>query len=258
MATYLVDFENVHSEGLKGVDNLDENDRVYLFYSPNADSITFETHFKLMRSKAPIEMFEAKRTGKNAIDFHLSSFLGYLLAKDDDETYFVVSKDNGYQYSFDFWRAYFKETKIKLFYAYSIERGLNLQRKNDLSIEAQEEPSPEEPVAETKPNDAPVAEPSEEIAPIAEEHVQDDPEAVLTVDDILREQGHLPPKEEDVNAERREMLRKKLDEDLTDDELNKLISYLDNCETLQDLYRSIIRAFGQSRGLVVYRAVKKR
>ncbi len=258
MATYLVDFENVHSEGLKGVDNLDENDRVYLFYSPNADSITFETHFKLMRSKAPIEMFEAKRTGKNAIDFHLSSFLGYLLAKDDDETYFVVSKDNGYQYSFDFWRAYFKETKIKLFYAYSIERGLNLQRKNDLSIEAQEEPSPEETVAETKPNDAPVAEPSEEIAPIAEEHVQDDPEAVLTVDDILREQGHLPPKEEDVNAERREMLRKKLDEDLTDDELNKLISYLDNCETLQDLYRSIIRAFGQSRGLVVYRAVKKR
>ena len=257
MATYLVDFENVHSEGLKGVDNLDENDRVYLFYSPNADSITFETHFKLMRSKAPIEMFEAKRTGKNAIDFHLSSFLGYLLAKDDDETYFVVSKDNGYQYSFDFWRAYFKETKIKLFYAYSIERGLNLLRKNDLSIEVQEEPSPEETVAETKPNDVPVAEPSEEIAPISVEHVQDDPEAVLTVD-ILRGQGHLPPKEEDVNAERREMLRKKLDEDLTDDELNKLISYLDNCETLQDLYRSIIRAFGQSRGLVVYRAVKKR
>ena len=86
----------------------------------------------------------------------------------------------------------------------------------------------------------------------------DDPETVLTVDDILREQGHLPPVEEDVNNERRELLRKKLDEDMTDDELNKLISYLDNCETLQDLYRSIIRAFGQSRGLVVYRAVKKR
>lgn len=254
MATYLVDFENVHSEGLKGVDNLDENDRVYLFYSPNADSITFETHFRLMRSKAQIEMFEAKRTGKNAIDFHLSSFLGYLLAKDETETYFVVSKDNGYQYSFDFWRAYFKEMKLKLFYAYSIDRGINLQRKSELSVEPQDEPVIEEqPIIV-----APETEQPTEIPQTVEEPTVDDPDTVLTVDDILREQGHQPPEEEDVNKERRELLRKKLDEDMTDDELNKLISYLDNCETLQDLYRSIIRAFGQSRGLVVYRAVKKR
>ena len=258
MATYLVDFENVHSEGLKGVDNLTENDRVYLFYSPNADSITFETHFKLMRSKAPIEMFEAKRTGKNAIDFHLSSFLGYLLAKDENETYFVVSKDNGYQYSFDFWRAYFKDTKIKLFYAYSIDRGINLQRKNELSIEIQDETINEEPTNEPRAVDSPVAEIPTEEPQVVEEIPAEDSETVLTVNDILREQGHLPPVEEDVNNERRELLRKKLDEDMTDDELNKLISYLDNCETLQDLYRSIIRAFGQSRGLVVYRAVKKR
>lgn len=258
MATYLVDFENVHSEGLKGVDNLDENDRVYLFYSPNADSITFETHFRLMRSKAQIEMFEAKRTGKNAIDFHLSSFLGYLLAKDETETYFVVSKDNGYQYSFDFWRAYFKEMKLKLFYAYSIDRGINLQRKSELSVEPQDEPVIEEPIEEQPIIAAPETAQPTEIPQTVEEPTVEDPDTVLTVDDILREQGHQPPEEEDVNKERRELLRKKLDEDMTDDELNKLISYLDNCETLQDLYRSIIRAFGQSRGLVVYRAVKKR
>ena len=199
-------------------------------------------------------MFEAKRTGKNAIDFHLSSFLGYLLAKDETETYFVVSKDNGYQYSFDFWRAYFKEMKLKLFYAYSIDRGINLQRKSELSVEPQDEPVIEEqPIIA-----APETEQPTEIPQTVEEPTVEDPDTVLTVDDILREQGHQPPEEEDVNKERRELLRKKLDEDMTDDELNKLISYLDNCETLQDLYRSIIRAFGQSRGLVVYRAVKKR
>lgn len=42
MATYLIDYENVKSEGIKGIAQLSEEDRVVIFYSHNADTITFE------------------------------------------------------------------------------------------------------------------------------------------------------------------------------------------------------------------------
>ena len=39
MATYLIDYENVKSEGIKGIAQLSEEDRVVIFYSHNADTI---------------------------------------------------------------------------------------------------------------------------------------------------------------------------------------------------------------------------
>lgn len=52
MAVYLVDFENVHSEGLTGVEKLGENDECYIFYSVNACSLSFDLHQKIIESKA--------------------------------------------------------------------------------------------------------------------------------------------------------------------------------------------------------------
>ncbi|HPE95323.1 MAG TPA: PIN domain-containing protein [Bacillota bacterium] len=240
MATYLIDFENVHSDGLKGIDTLSESDSVYLFYSQNADTITFDTHFKLIKSKANFEMFEAKRLGKNAIDFHLATFLGYLIAKNTDEAYFVISKDNGFQFSFDFWRQYFREQKIRLFYAYSIERALTLVRQNKLAS-CQEAPATDD-----------------SCTAVADEADDDN---VPTVDDILIENGHpelVPPAEPSANMQRIVALRDKLDEDCTDEELVKLLGILDNFKSRQELYRSIIKLFGQSRGLAFYHCVKKK
>ena len=55
MKVYLVDFENVKSKGLSGVDSLTENDSVIIFYSENSDTISFEMHQKVLSSKAEIE-----------------------------------------------------------------------------------------------------------------------------------------------------------------------------------------------------------
>lgn len=33
---YLIDFENVHSDGLKGIEQLGEKDKCYIFYSEHA------------------------------------------------------------------------------------------------------------------------------------------------------------------------------------------------------------------------------
>lgn len=42
MNYYLVDFENVKKDGLDGIHKLEQEDRVCILYSKNADSITFE------------------------------------------------------------------------------------------------------------------------------------------------------------------------------------------------------------------------
>ena len=51
MIIYLVDFENVKSKGLQGIDNLTETDTVIIFYSENSDTINFEMHQKVLQGK---------------------------------------------------------------------------------------------------------------------------------------------------------------------------------------------------------------
>ena len=47
MAIYLVDFENIGYNGLKGIEKLPEGDQVHLFYSSNADKLTFDIHYQI-------------------------------------------------------------------------------------------------------------------------------------------------------------------------------------------------------------------
>ena len=61
MKIYLVDFENVKSKGLQGIDNLTETDTVIIFYSENSDTINFEMHQKVLTSKADIEYFKVAK-----------------------------------------------------------------------------------------------------------------------------------------------------------------------------------------------------
>ena len=59
MATYLIDYENVKSEGIKGIAQLSEEDRVVIFYSHNADTITFEAMDMIFfNSKAQVSKYK--------------------------------------------------------------------------------------------------------------------------------------------------------------------------------------------------------
>ena len=69
MKIYLVDFENVKSKGLDGIDKLCETDSVIIFFSENSDTLSFEMHQKVLSSKADIEYFKVCVGGKNALDF---------------------------------------------------------------------------------------------------------------------------------------------------------------------------------------------
>ena len=101
MAYYLVDFENV--KNVRGVETLSENDTVVFFYSKNSNSLTFSLHREILSSSAKFLYFEVENGTKNALDFQLSSYLGFLLAKYPAEKFYILSKDKDYSKVITFW-----------------------------------------------------------------------------------------------------------------------------------------------------------
>ena len=108
MATYLIDYENVKSEGIKGIAQLSEEDRVVIFYSHNADTITFEAMDMIFNSKAQVSKYKILCGGKNALDFQLSTYLGYLIHEAKDSYFYIISKDCGFKHVVDFWKRTFR------------------------------------------------------------------------------------------------------------------------------------------------------
>ena len=109
MAYYLIDFENVKSRGMEGVELLAEEDTVCIFYSDNADSMTFDLHRKLNETKAQIIYHKVAVGTKNALDFQLATYLGYLICEQQREgihpNYYIVTKDNGFTSLMVYWKA---------------------------------------------------------------------------------------------------------------------------------------------------------
>lgn len=106
MNYYLVDYENVKAHGLDGITSLDSSDVLVIFYSENADSLTFELHRTLNESKAEISYQKVDVGTKNALDFQLATYLGYLVRDNEgkDSSYYIVTKDQGYTSLVSYWK----------------------------------------------------------------------------------------------------------------------------------------------------------
>ncbi len=104
MAFYFIDYENLNKKGLESVESLTAKDSVFIFYSSNANTLTFELHEKLMKAKCKVEYIKVETGSKNALDFQLTSLLGYMIAVNGKkETYCIVSNDTGYNCLKGFW-----------------------------------------------------------------------------------------------------------------------------------------------------------
>lgn len=101
MAHYLIDYENTRN--IKGLTGLTKEDVVVFFYSKNADSISFDLHREICSTEAKVEYFLAENGGKNALDFQISTYAGYLLAQNAEQTIYIISKDKGFSYIISFW-----------------------------------------------------------------------------------------------------------------------------------------------------------
>ena len=102
MAYYLIDFENL--KNINGCDTLLEDDTIVFFYSKNANTLSFELHIELSECKANKEYIKAESGGKNALDFQLSTYVGYLIANNPNDEIYIISKDSGFQNVLSFWK----------------------------------------------------------------------------------------------------------------------------------------------------------
>ena len=167
MAVYMIDYENVKTGGLNGISRLTDADRVIIFYSENANRLTFDLHQRLMASTAQIEYREVSVGGHNALDFQLVTYLGFLIAQEPNGQYLIISNDRGFEYVVNFWRRdglsigllpYLKDP------AYALQKALRPDGKPAVSAaSAPAEPAEEEPAEES-----------------AEEPVEAQPEVIVT------------------------------------------------------------------------------
>lgn len=197
MAYYLIDFENVKSRGMEGVELLTEEDTVCIFYSDNADSMTFDLHRKLNETKADIIYHKVAVGTKNALDFQLATYLGYLICEQQREgihpNYFIVTKDNGFTSLMVYWKAQGVPVRIirNLLWGKNPAAEQNLLTEEEQETETvvtaaedvteqpepvkeTQEPIQPEPVEETKEP----MQPKPEEADAPEEPTQPEPETV--------------------------------------------------------------------------------
>ncbi len=92
---YLVDYENVNVRGLNGIENLTEDECIYVFYSDHANTINIDLMLRVRNVRIS---FAKSPSGAEMMDKYICSYVGYLYQKyyRDECNIVVISKDQGY------------------------------------------------------------------------------------------------------------------------------------------------------------------
>jgi hypothetical protein len=174
---YLIDFENVASEGLSGITYLTPEDEVIIFYSANSNRLSMKMHILIGKSVCKLRYFEVAVGGKNALDHQISTWVGYLVGTHAaDRNYYIVSRDMGYKFVASFWTE--SEMKASVRCIENIRAAGRLERiraakeakaetqiQPEIQAEIQPEPQPE--IQEIPAIPEPV-----ETAPVLQEPVE--------------------------------------------------------------------------------------
>ncbi|MBQ7980282.1 MAG: hypothetical protein IJ305_01600 [Oscillospiraceae bacterium] len=254
MAVYLVDFENVTSAGISGVQKLTKEDKVYIFYTANAANMSFAAHLNLLSSPAEIIYYNVSSGGKNALDFQLSSFLGYLISQGKDKQFYIISNDRGYEHVKTFWELSGMADGVTINGSPSVNRTLALEKPFAARI-----------VQEAKQEEIPVA---EEIAvpEIEETAVQ---EAVTEEISVEPEVKKPAPKKKTTKRKTAKAVKEAVPEamdvlkatlakaEVEDEEQTaKIYELLKKSSGKQQFYREILKIYGMERGVEVYKTLR--
>lgn len=122
---YLVDTENVGSSWKILLEKKTKNDKIYLFYTENSPHISYADMLEIVQYPNAFEAIPCC-TGKNALDFQLASYLGFLVKSAPKTQYCIFSKDTGYDALVSFWS----------------EKGYCVKRVDAVSFEQQKKKQP--------------------------------------------------------------------------------------------------------------------
>lgn len=109
---FLIDMENVNSSGLDGYDLLKKNDEIHIFIGKCDDKL--KTHFLSTCQKKKIKIFyhDISLSGKNSLDFQITSCLGSLAALKRHSDFYIVSCDKGFDSSILFLQDFYQKRQI--------------------------------------------------------------------------------------------------------------------------------------------------
>lgn len=102
---YLIDYENVGSNGLAGCEKMTSTDHIIIFFTQNARKIDMTEIAN--HGSAELKMIEIP-AGKQSADIHIGSYLGYL-AGNLKCSVTIISNDTDFDNVIKFWR---KELRI--------------------------------------------------------------------------------------------------------------------------------------------------
>ena len=140
---YLVDYENVGTDGVSKCGGLEKTDHLHIFYTENSKKIddldVIDNHGKasLEKHKVPVK--------NQSVDMHIVSYLGYLLGKNEGKAISVViiSKDRDYDNVIKFWKDekanISKKAKIELPQMESVKTTQKKDKKKDTTTPQKKE-----------------------------------------------------------------------------------------------------------------------
>ncbi len=286
---FLIDFENVKSAGLVGLEQLSAADEVVVLYSANSNTISFEMHQKILQSPACVDYYQIRRGGKNSLDFQLSSLLGYLLGTGAYSHLYVVSNDAGFDVLRDFWTSDFVPNDCVVYrrsnlaaclaHARLLEEGRQAETAQPKPEAVSEQPA-SQPQPEEQPTEPAAAE-EEPVQPVeAEPAVQEQPEQPAQPEEPQPERRgerqsrgrRKTPKQQPAQAQPQsqpqaqpaEAGRAALEQALpaafvalVDENTRRQVTeLLLDTEGKQDFYRRMIADYGQKKGLEIYKTIK--
>lgn len=126
----LIDYENVAVKSLALLKG--HNFRVYVFLGPKNTKINADLAMAMQELGNKAEYIKLDASGHNALDFHITYYLGKLAATDAIGKFCIISKDTG----FDSLIKHIKEKNIDCSRAVSIEAMLGIKEKPVAKVSA--------------------------------------------------------------------------------------------------------------------------
>ncbi len=95
---FLVDYENTSIRGLYGISCLRENTKVVVFCSSPVIQKSVDDILKIYQERGvETSTFILKKTGKNALDFMITTYLGFEINAAIDKEIYIISSDHGFE-----------------------------------------------------------------------------------------------------------------------------------------------------------------
>lgn len=288
---YLIDYENVHSDGLTGCEKLGKADHIIIFFTQNATNLDMREIAD--HGSAELNMIEVP-SGKQSADMHIVSYLGYLAGKNGKNcNVVIVSRDTDFDNVVAFWK---DKTGIRASREQQIKKKAVLVESSDNKKTAEQKTRRKiSGVQKTKFNteimqtvrsagyDASVANTAAQIASgfLGDEHMLSEVHNALrdryvnylevynAAKPVLSKYAETMPLQDvmtTVSAKEKTAINTKVMQLLSKaGYVNDIAAYVASTtvknygakDAKQQIYRAIISKYGQKKGLAIYNQIKK-